>query len=61
MRSKENAIDYRYFPEPDLLQLEITNNLLDEAEKKLKESTFKKITRYKEQFGFNKEFINGLI
>jgi aspartyl-tRNA(Asn)/glutamyl-tRNA(Gln) amidotransferase subunit B len=61
MRSKENAIDYRYFPEPDLLQLEITDNLLDEAEKKLKESTFKKIKRYKEQFGFNKEFINGLI
>jgi aspartyl-tRNA(Asn)/glutamyl-tRNA(Gln) amidotransferase subunit B len=61
MRSKEDALDYRYFPEPDLPLLEIDNALLVEAESNLKESTFIKIKRYKEEFGFNKEFINGLI
>lgn len=61
MRSKENTIDYRYFPEPDLPQLEITEELLKEAKDKLQESTFAKIKKYKEEFSFNKEFINWLI
>ena len=30
MRSKENAHDYRYFPDPDLLPLEIDQNYIDE-------------------------------
>jgi aspartyl-tRNA(Asn)/glutamyl-tRNA(Gln) amidotransferase subunit B len=37
MRSKEQAHDYRYFPEPDLPPLLVTKEFLAEAEKKLPE------------------------
>ncbi|MCC3264433.1 Asp-tRNA(Asn)/Glu-tRNA(Gln) amidotransferase GatCAB subunit B, partial [Paenibacillus polymyxa] len=30
MRSKEDAHDYRYFPDPDLLPLELTDTFLEE-------------------------------
>lgn len=35
MRSKENAADYRYFPEPDLPPLVITDDLIQQAKDKL--------------------------
>jgi aspartyl-tRNA(Asn)/glutamyl-tRNA(Gln) amidotransferase subunit B len=37
MRSKEDAHDYRYFPDPDLLPLEITDDLLEEMRSDLPE------------------------
>jgi aspartyl-tRNA(Asn)/glutamyl-tRNA(Gln) amidotransferase subunit B len=37
MRSKEQAHDYRYFPEPDLPPLVLTRAYIDEAEKRLPE------------------------
>jgi aspartyl-tRNA(Asn)/glutamyl-tRNA(Gln) amidotransferase subunit B len=37
MRSKEQAHDYRYFPEPDLPPLLVTAEFLDQAKKKLPE------------------------
>ena len=30
MRSKEDAHDYRYFPDPDLLPLQLTQDFVDE-------------------------------
>ncbi|HMS91706.1 MAG TPA: Asp-tRNA(Asn)/Glu-tRNA(Gln) amidotransferase subunit GatB [Candidatus Absconditabacterales bacterium] len=61
MRSKEDALDYRYFPEPDLPPLEITN----ERYKRLDEQTIviphEIIKKFKEEYGFNKEYINALI
>lgn len=39
MRSKEEANDYRYFPDPDLLPLMITPEMLDAAKKSLPELT----------------------
>ena len=35
MRSKEDAHDYRYFPDPDLLPLKIDQKLIDDIKKKL--------------------------
>ncbi len=35
MRNKENAHDYRYFPEPDILQVNFTDETLDEIKGKL--------------------------
>ena len=29
MRSKEDAHDYRYFPDPDLLPLEVTDEFIE--------------------------------
>src|SRR3546814_17838658 len=37
LRSKEDAHDYRYFPDPDLLPLELTADFLRECEESLPE------------------------
>jgi len=60
MRSKEDAIDYRYFPEPDMPSLELSGNDLDEFDKVQIDRPFDYITRCKE-FWFNKEYINALL
>jgi aspartyl-tRNA synthetase len=51
MRSKENAQDYRYFPDPDLLPIVIGNAWLAEMESGMAELPEAKRTRYREQFG----------
>jgi len=61
MRSKEDALDYRYFPEPDLPLLELTDEFIEEQKKELVESSFSKAKRYKEKYNFQKEFITPLI
>ncbi|HCN38603.1 MAG TPA: Asp-tRNA(Asn)/Glu-tRNA(Gln) amidotransferase GatCAB subunit B [Bacteroidetes bacterium] len=49
MRSKEEAHDYRYFPEPDLVSVEIKNEILDKIKSELPElPESKKIRFYKE-------------
>ncbi|MFV0369333.1 MAG: Asp-tRNA(Asn)/Glu-tRNA(Gln) amidotransferase subunit GatB, partial [Hyphomicrobiaceae bacterium] len=45
MRSKEEAHDYRYFPDPDLLPLEFTQDYVDELAKDLPELPDEKKTR----------------
>jgi len=37
MRSKENVSDYRYFPEPDIVEIDIDNSWIDEIRKTLPE------------------------
>ena len=46
MRSKEEAHDYRYFPEPDLLTLEVNSELLEEARKSVPELPDAKAKRF---------------
>lgn len=46
MRSKEDAHDYRYFPEPDILQVNFTDEMLDEIKAKLPELPYKRLARY---------------
>ena len=46
MRSKEEANDYRYFPDPDLLPLEIDQKTIDKIQKSLPELFEKKVIRY---------------
>lgn len=50
MRSKEDAHDYRYFPEPDILQVNFTDEMLDEIRAKLPELPFQRIDRYVRDF-----------
>ena len=46
MRSKEEAADYRYMPEPDLLPLVLTEKLLSDAESRLPELPIQKMQRF---------------
>ena len=46
MRSKEEAMDYRYFPEPDLLKLVITDEEVDKIRETMPESKAEKMERF---------------
>jgi aspartyl-tRNA(Asn)/glutamyl-tRNA(Gln) amidotransferase subunit B len=51
MRSKEDAMDYRYFPDPDLPPLVLTQGFVDGIKKSLPELPQAKKARYISQFG----------
>jgi len=51
MRSKEDAMDYRYFPDPDLPPLVLTQEYVDEIKKSLPELPDAKKVRYMSEFG----------
>ncbi|MBM3813442.1 MAG: Asp-tRNA(Asn)/Glu-tRNA(Gln) amidotransferase subunit GatB [Acidimicrobiia bacterium] len=51
MRSKEHAHDYRYFPEPDLLPLKISDKWLSEIKAAMPELPAARRTRFIEQYG----------
>jgi aspartyl-tRNA(Asn)/glutamyl-tRNA(Gln) amidotransferase subunit B len=53
MRSKENANDYRYFPEPDLLPLQIDDAWLENVKAKLPELAWQKRERYVRDLGIS--------
>lgn len=54
-------MDYRYMPEPDLPPLHVEDHRVDEMRARVVASPYDRIRRYKEEYGFNKEYINGLI
>ena len=53
MRSKEDAHDYRYFPDPDLLPLELTQQFVDDIRNSLPELPDQRKRRYIESFGLS--------
>lgn len=53
MRSKEDAHDYRYFPDPDLLPLVLDQAFLDECRASLPELPDAKRTRYTDALGLS--------
>ena len=53
MRSKEEAHDYRYFPDPDLLPLELDGALVEELKTQLPELPDEKKTRFIGDFGLS--------
>ncbi len=50
MRSKEDAHDYRYFPDPDLLPLEITDKFIDQIKSEIPELPDDKKKRFIDDF-----------
>jgi len=62
MRSKEDAQDYRYFPEPDLVPIVLDDAFLEEIRAKQPEFREEKMRRYKEEFDipeYDIEIITG--
>jgi aspartyl-tRNA(Asn)/glutamyl-tRNA(Gln) amidotransferase subunit B len=53
MRSKEEAHDYRYFPDPDLLPLELTQDYVEGLRKDLPELPDEKRARFMRQYGLS--------
>jgi len=53
MRSKEDAHDYRYFPDPDLLPLEITSAWIDDVKSSLPELPQQLKTRFEAVYGLS--------
>ncbi len=51
MRSKENAQDYRYFPEPDIPPIELTDEYLDGVRAAQPELAEEKRARYQAEYG----------
>lgn len=51
MRKKENAKDYRYFPDPDLLPFKISRELVDEVKKSMPKLRDEKIVDYVNELG----------
>jgi len=50
MRSKEDAHDYRYFPDPDLLPLEVSDKFIDNIRSEIPELPDEKKKRFIEKF-----------
>jgi aspartyl-tRNA(Asn)/glutamyl-tRNA(Gln) amidotransferase subunit B len=53
MRSKENSVDYRYFPDPDLLPLIFSEEYVEEARNSLPELPNVKLARYVNELGLS--------
>jgi aspartyl-tRNA(Asn)/glutamyl-tRNA(Gln) amidotransferase subunit B len=51
MRSKEQAHDYRYFPDPDLVPFEIDRALVERLRAAMPPLPFERFVRYTEEFG----------
>jgi aspartyl-tRNA(Asn)/glutamyl-tRNA(Gln) amidotransferase subunit B len=61
MRSKEEAHDYRYFPDPDLLPLELEQAWVDALAKDLPELPDAKRTRFMKDYGLSAYDANVLV
>ena len=62
MRSKEDAQDYRYFPDPDLVPIVLSDEFLEEIRSRQPEFRNEKRIRYREEFGipdYDIEIITG--
>ena len=55
MRSKEEANDYRYFPDPDLLPVEISADYIDSVREQLPELPDEKQHRFIEEYDLRKD------
>ncbi len=53
MRSKEGSSDYRYFPEPDLPPIEVSNEQLEQWRSELPELPAQKRHRYESELGLS--------
>ncbi len=60
LRSKENALDYRYFPDPDLLPLILTSEYVENIRKSMPELPAAKRNRFISEYGLSEYDANIL-
>jgi len=60
LRTKEEANDYRYFPDPDLLPVVLEESFIEEVRKTLPELPDEKAARYQRDFGLS-EYDAGVL
>ena len=58
MRDKEDAQDYRYFPEPDLVAIRLSDEYVDNIRKELPELPESRKKRYVEEIGLSEKAAN---
>jgi aspartyl-tRNA(Asn)/glutamyl-tRNA(Gln) amidotransferase subunit B len=61
MRSKEEAHDYRYFPEPDLMPIITSDEKIKEIQDRLPEMPAKRKVRYMKEFGIKETDVKLII
>jgi aspartyl-tRNA(Asn)/glutamyl-tRNA(Gln) amidotransferase subunit B len=61
MRSKEEAHDYRYFPDPDLVPLAIARDSIERLQASLPEPPWRRFERYTAEFGLHPKQATQLI
>ncbi len=61
MRSKEQAHDYRYFPDPDLVPLEVSRDVVDRLRASLPQLPWQRFERYTKEYGLNPKQATQLI
>ena len=61
MRSKEDAHDYRYFPDPDLLPLEVSDDYINQLKNEIPELPDEKKKRFIEKFELSSYEANILV
>ncbi len=54
MRSKEDAIDYKYFKEPNIPPIRIKRDWIEEIQKELPTFPYERITKYMEVYGLSR-------
>jgi aspartyl-tRNA(Asn)/glutamyl-tRNA(Gln) amidotransferase subunit B len=53
LRTKEEAHDYRYFPEPDLVPILVDEKVVSEIKEMIPELPFEKVKRYRDEYGLS--------
>ncbi|MGB9755520.1 MAG: Asp-tRNA(Asn)/Glu-tRNA(Gln) amidotransferase subunit GatB [Desulfurella sp.] len=61
MRTKEEAYEYRYFPDPDLLPIVIDNKFIEPIKNDLVELPFDKMKRFIKQYSLKEDDVKTLI
>lgn len=59
-RSKEDAMDYRYFPEPDIPPIDLTRHMIDAWKQELPELPDEKINRFLSSYSLKEEEVVSL-
>lgn len=58
MRNKENADDYRYFPEPDLVSIKLSDEYIERIKNSLPELPESRRKRYLDEYGLSEKAAN---